>query len=237
MRIIAPTLGLLLCTLSACNVLVTGNGVSQTESRSVAAYDALSVSAVFHAVAGVGVQGPLVLSADENILPYIVTEVVDGRLHVRLRDRVSIDLGDGTPIRIQLTAPSLVAAETSGAATLDGNIAPCTGFDAIASGDSEIHLRGLDVDTVGIDASGASVVEFFGRSGSTNIFASGAATVLAHTVDSTDVSVDGSGAAKIDIQASHSLYANLTGASLLRVWGDPPLRLIGTQGAAQFRYQ
>ena len=227
-------LAMLLGAITGCNA-VTGNGVPRLETRQVAAFSAVEVSAVIHAKIAIGASTALVLSADSNELRFIVTEVVGGRLVVRLQDGVSIDAK--TPILVSLTTPALVAAYAADASTIDASVMPCDQLEAHASGTAEIHVRGVDAAATTIEASDDATIELVGRSGSTHVTASGATAVQTQALDAADVLVEASDASRVDVEASRTIAGTLSGASSLRVWGKPGSRMVATSEAAAVQFE
>jgi len=226
---------LLLAALTSCtNTTLVGNGTPGLDNRPVPELDSLSVSEDFHAVVSIGPRTSLTLSGDDNLLPHVVTEVIGKRLVVRLPDHTSFETS--IPTRVELTVPSLVAVDASGAATVDGTVAPTSRFDVAASGAAEIHLRGIDSATT-VAASGEAIVELRGRSTSTHVDASGDAAVHNQALDAADLVVGASGNAAVEAQANLTISATVSGNSLVQVWGNPPARDLFTSGNASIRFR
>jgi len=226
---------LLLAAMTSCTHTLVGNGVPGQDNRPIPEVDSLSVSEDFHAVVSIGPRTSLTISGDDHLLSYVVTDVIGKRLVVHLPDNMSLDTS--IPTRVELTVPSLVAVDASGAATVDGTVGATSKFHVTASGTANIYLRGLDSAATSLEASGGAIVELRGRSGSANFDASGEAAVRGHALDTTDLVVEASGVAAVDAQANHSLSATISGSSLLQIWGNPPTRGLYTSGNARIRFR
>ena len=82
----------------ACNIkfdnkgkTITPKGDAITETRNIGTFDKIDVEDAFniHYKAGIPTDG-LTIEAAPNLMEYIVTEVTDGELSIRLKDRYSI---------------------------------------------------------------------------------------------------------------------------------------------------
>src|SRR5438045_8315632 len=83
--------GLLLPLLSGCMIAqplglpqIQGSGVAKTETRTVADFTDLEVSSAVHVELAVGAATTVVVTADDNILPHVVTEVASGKLKIHI---------------------------------------------------------------------------------------------------------------------------------------------------------
>ena len=166
-------LALLVVTAAGCGVFGTrGVGGTTSETRPVGEFTSIDVSAGIGVTVRIGPAEPLVIEAQENLLPIIRTEVVGATL--------TIDGKEGfestQPVQVTVVVPALVGVTLSGGsqATIDGLAAAslsvslsggsavtATGsVDALelsASGGSRANLENLAVRTAAFDASGGSV--------------------------------------------------------------------------------
>ncbi len=102
-KIFAGLVGLIGTALiaGACNIkfdnkgkTITPKGDAITETRNIGTFDKIDVEDAFniHYKAGIPTDG-LTIEAAPNLMEYIVTEVTDGELSIRLKDRYSIHDG------------------------------------------------------------------------------------------------------------------------------------------------
>ena len=119
-KIFAGLVGLIGTALiaGACNIkfdnkgkTITPKGDAITETRNIGTFDKIDVEDAFniHYKAGIPTDG-LTIEAAPNLMEYIVTEVTDGELSIRLKDRYSIHDGK---IVITVGSPTLKAVEMS----------------------------------------------------------------------------------------------------------------------------
>jgi hypothetical protein len=207
------TFGLIVVVCAAgCGGLV-GNGVAGSESRDLTGFTSVEMTGDFHATLKNGPWGHLVLTGDQNLLPFIDTDVSGGTLVVGTHRGIDERL----PIEVYLTLPSLASVRASGDSTIDAELAT--------------------IDRFAIDASGTSIVRVSGHVDATTLTASGDSQILTQTLDAADVSVDASGTAQLEVAARTSVTGTLSGVSRLRVWGQPATRTLETTEDASVRFE
>src|SRR2546423_1926364 len=111
--------GLLLVFLSRCigalSALppVPGSGVAKTEARTVADFTEVEVGSAVRLDLTVGPSRGVEVTADDNLVPHVITEVSGGRLKIYTDANTTTKIG----ITVKATTPTLKAVEGSGAST------------------------------------------------------------------------------------------------------------------------
>ncbi len=175
-----------------------GSGTSKRELRQVGAFSSISVGGAFKLEITVGAAKPQVaVTADDNLLQLIRTEVKDGQLVVGSKRSISPRLSP----RLEVKVPRLEALSISGAAH------------------GEVH--GIGGERFKLEVSGAGKVTLAGETKDLLIEVSGAAAVDAAKLTATTVKVEGSGAISVTVRAADSLTAIVSGAGRVAYFGDP----------------
>jgi len=200
---VSAALGLLgACSSSTSNGVTgtaTGSGELATESRPVQGFTAVSVSAAGHLIIEqTGVES-LEVTAEENLLPVIRSEVRNGQLLLGFEPGVSVTAT--REVLYRLTVRDLAALEASGA--------------------SRVEARGLDTPELASVFSGASSLTASGAADAHTIVLSGASRAEAPDLRSRVVTATLSGASYGLVRVSDSLAATASGASTLEYLGDP----------------
>ena len=148
--------------LSACAFAQTkGNGVSQEQKREVAPFERVHIHSGLKATVTPG-DTAVSISADENLLALIETEVDDGELEVRIKPGKSVRSGD---VRITISTPKLTEVEATGGSIVDAQATAQGTFSAEASGGSIVTVKKVDSGKLEVEASGGSRVTLEGRAG------------------------------------------------------------------------
>lgn len=208
---IVPTaiVSLAAMVLGAGCTTTRGSGVSATESRTVDAFDRLDVSGAANAEFSIGAQTPLSVTADDNILPLIITEVRDGCLYIYTRDSTS----SRVPVRVTGTIPKLTGVDCNGASTA--------------------VIRGLAADELAVRIGGASKLEAVGKVKKVKVDASGASQASLGELVAQTVQFEVSGASKLLANVTAELRGDASGASDVLYRGKPGVIKTDVSGASK----
>lgn len=191
-------------SLAACVILVAGchlpgvrgNGHSKTEERPVGAFANVETSGAFEIEWQNG-SPALRVTTDENLLPYIETNVSGDTLHLRTREHVWPTHG----IKVVISSSARTGAKIRGAVKLTAKQLSGPVFALEAKGASEVSLDG-NVERLLVDMTGAS-----------QLAADGLQTKTA------EISTTGAGDA--DVTATDTLKVVITGAGKVTYSGNP----------------
>jgi hypothetical protein len=190
--------GLLALTVPATGCIgVGGSGTLAKETRNVDDFHAVEVGGAFEVETEVGPAVTVTVIGDDNLLPYLTTEVHDGRLRIgqtkSLRPRAGLT--------VLLTTPRLDGLEVSGA--------------------TDATVRGIETERFDLEVSGAGDVELSGQVTRLNVEISGAGDLHARALEAQSVHVELSGAGEAEVSAAERLEVDVSGAGDVDYWGDP----------------
>jgi hypothetical protein len=214
---------------------IQGSGVKSTETRDVPGSSGVRVMGAITAEVALGEKPSVVISGDDNIVPLVVTEVVDDTLVIRMKDNTRYAAKE--PLKATITATSLVSAEATGAVNLTVQAGSSPHFRGEASGASSLTVNGLDTPKLELGASGASTVTAYGKAASLMADASGASTLHLSKLEVESARVNLSGASKGTVHAARSIEGDASGASSLKVAGQPATRKVSKSGASSVSYE
>jgi hypothetical protein len=180
-----------------------GSGHVVTESRPVRGFTAVAVSGAGHVIIEqTGVES-LQVTAEDNILPFVLTEVRGGRLLLGFEPGVSVNTTRGVQYRI--TVAELTEIEASGA--------------------SRVEVLRVDAQTLTARMSGASSYGAAGIVDDHRVELSGASRCDTEDLVSREVTASLSGASYGLVRVRDRLVVNASGASTLEYIGDPAVAL------------
>ena len=188
---------------------VKGSGVAASESRNVSGFKGIEVGGVFHVEVTAGKEFGVEVEADDNLLPYIKTEVNGDVLKISTTER----LRSGSPIRVRISAPEIE--------------------DIGASGACKINVAELKSSKLRVDTSGASKVSLTGEAASLTIDVSGASNIDASGLKAENATVGASGASKVEVFVTGKLTSEASGASKIGYSGNPSSVTKDTSGASK----
>src|SRR6187455_976841 len=149
---------ILIILLTGCVALIVGchlpgirgNGRIKTEERSLPAFANLDVGGAFEIEWQNGAPA-LRITMDENLLPYIESNVSDDVLHLRTRKHVWPTHG----IKVVISSPTRAGGKIRGAVKLTANQLSGPIFALETKGASQVSIDG-SVDRLLVDMTGAS---------------------------------------------------------------------------------
>ncbi|PDS26272.1 head GIN domain-containing protein [Flavobacterium branchiophilum] len=195
--------------------------IIKTETRTTPQYEAIKISSFFETEIIKGTEGQIIITADEAILPYIITEVKNETLHISLENGIYIPYKYQNKIKILIPVESINSLQSSGSGTIFSKaILKLDIFKLALSGSGDIRLQ-LDSQQVEVQLSGSGNIllegncqDFIGKiSGSGNI-----KTPLLTTQNAT-VAISGSG--NINVNCTNALDAKISGSGNISYSGNP----------------
>jgi len=176
---------------------VKGSGISKTETRTVEAFHAVTLNGSAEVTITVGPQQSVTITADDNVLPIIETDVHGGDLVIGNRESYDTKVG----VKVAIVTPTLSAFELNGSG--DVTIVGLSGqsFSAKIRGSGDISADGS------VDALSASIA------------GSGDLKLSELKAKKVDVSIAGSGGATVN--AEESISASISGSGDIRYKGSP----------------
>ena len=176
---------------------VRGNGVEASEQRSPGEFTAVEISGTFGVTIRCGEPSGARVTADNNLLPLVRTEVRGSTLHIYSEK----ELDPRTRLHVDLTTPSLTDVSVSGVASID--------------------ITRFEGESLSLMVNGAASIDAEGTVHDARFAISGAGKLSTERLHAANVRVEVSGAGKADVYASESLDVNLSGAGSVHYSGDP----------------
>lgn len=181
---------------------VVAKGNVKSETRELKTFDSLLVSGNYKLRITLSPQQSLKITAAENILPYIETDVKDGRLTIRNQKNVSLKADK--PIEVAITCRELYTFKLSG------------------SGD--INIDKLNSKTFEAQISGAGTLNLNGAADNLFLKIAGNADINAKDLSVKDAEVRIGGNGKVMLSVSDSLLAHIAGNGRIEYFGDPKVK-------------
>lgn len=210
---------------------INGSGVLVTQDHDFTNFDQLEISRAVDAEVVHSPTFSISITADDNVMDYVIVEQRDGTLRVTL-DR-SVSTLTNTTLVARISMPELTRVEVSGVSNVDLAGFAVTGrVDIQVSGVSTV-TGALTADRVEFDLSGASRVELNGSAREASFRASGASRLELPAFTVVEATVRLSGASRADLTVTGTLReVNLSGASQLLYGGGAEVGRIETSAAA-----
>ncbi|MCX6278919.1 MAG: DUF2807 domain-containing protein [Bacteroidetes bacterium] len=196
---------------------IHGDGNVLKEVRKVSSFDGIDVSGAFEILLKQGATEEVVVEADANLLPVILTVVEGNTLKIETKKSVN----HVTSMKVFITVKDLKRIDVSGAVDIqtESRISvPELSIDASGATDSKLEIA---VQKLRLDCSGASKIKFSGSATDVNMDLSGASDIFGFDLlaETYDLQISGAGNAQINV--SKKIHAEISGAGSVKYRGSP----------------
>ena len=199
-----------------CGVGDPGEPTSQT--RTVDGATAVDLRSSGTVTVTIGDEPELVITAGENVIDRLTSDVVDGVLVLGASGPWFGTLG---PVTYDLTIPSLEAVTVSGSGDVVVGRLDAGSLALEISGSGEIVAKTLAAETVSAVISGSGTIGLAGKSARQDVEISGSGRHEAADLVSADVDVLVSGSGSADVTATDSLNVSVSGSGSVTYGGNP----------------
>jgi len=180
---------------------IVGSGRLVSESRPVGAFSAIALSGAGRLIIEHTGYESLQVTAEDNILPHVRTEVRGDRLELGIERGTPISTMHGVLYRLTVREIS----------------------DLDASGASVLEAYGFDADQLRLTLSGASIATLAGSVRNQTVSIAGASRIIAQDLQGRDIRIEAAGTSYARVWALDALTASASGASTIEYLGDPVL--------------
>lgn len=243
----------LLMTLVACGaigdligdqIVVRGSGVLASEERDLPAFSAVQVNSSIQVTIEAGSEQRVVASADDNILPYLRTEVEGDTLMVDLGEEGNnINILDAQHQRtVAITAPAIeelvvnssgsitaealtgeqVAVETNSSGDIDVDAIRADSLRIVANSSGDVTIDDLEATALDATLNSSGNVEVAGEVQSQNVQITSSGNYDAAELRSTGASVQVSSSGNATLWVTGSLRGETSSSGEIRYYGTPP---------------
>lgn len=199
---------------------IVGSGVKASETRAVAGFNRVDLAGYGELIIVIGAEENLVLEGDDNLLPYIETEVKGGTLRIGIREGTNID--PRAELRYYLSVTSLEQLEVSGLGSVDVPELETDSFRVSISGSGDVNLAGLQAEELVAELSGlGNLTVAAGAVERLRVQVSGSGNVEAPDLTSREAEVEISGLGSARVHVTENLEAEISGSGTVRYSGNP----------------
>jgi hypothetical protein len=198
---------------------VTGNGNVIKENRDVSGFRGVKTSGSIDVEIKSGDQYQVTVQNDENLLPYVITEIRDGVLNIHYKDGFSM-IRDHA--KVFVTCPTIEKLVTSGSADIksSGVISNTNQIEISTSGSGDINAE-VDAPSIRATSSGSGDLTLSGRTKDFECRISGSGDANCADLKSENAVIRVSGSSNVHVFASVNLKVNVAGSGDVFYGGNP----------------
>lgn len=215
--------------LVGCSTLtgVRGSGDVVSETREVSDFDGVDLSGEGHVTITIGDEFSLVISAEDNIMPLLTSEVSDGVLVLGTSESIS----PTEEIDYEVTLPLVSLLEVSGSGRIDasGVVAEDLGLDV--SGSGALQAEDISVTSLQAEVSGSGQVGVSGETDHVQVSISGSGALEGENLIARTGVVNVSGSGSVVVGVTDDLEVDVSGSGSVEYIGNPPSLDVDVSGS------
>lgn len=200
-------------------VTVNGSGILATENRPVSGFDRLRLTGIGEVEITQGASESMEIETDDNILPYITSEVRGSELVIGLKPGTR--LGSVQQLRFRVMVKDLEKIIIAGAGKVSVANLTTDRLEVESPGAGGLKINGLEVDRLFVDLSGAGSIETSGTVQALDVKITGAGSYQGADLRSQDANVSITGLGSATLWVTDNLDVDISGAGSVNYYGDP----------------
>lgn len=218
MRMLILIIVLFSLVLTGCQV-VSGSGDVVVEERYLPDFDGVSLSGIGEVTLIQADEQSVLIEAEDNIMPYITTEVRRDVLYIGIEDGVAIQ--NNEPLKFAVTAPEITSFDVSGSGTIIAENVDTDKLSVEVSGSGEIGIEDVETEFLAIRISGSGDVMAQGEATDQVVNITGSGSYAAPDLASDDIEIRVSGSGEAMVWATDTLSVDISGAGKVAYQGQP----------------
>jgi hypothetical protein len=222
-----------------CGPMLEGSGNVTTETRQVRNFDQVELQGIGELYVTQGDEESLRIEAEDNLIPYITTEVHGKTLEIgfetmvsvwphrpvkyylTLKDVSALRLSGSGNIRAERLAADQLELGVSGSGNLIVNELAAKTLTNSVSGSGDLRVDTLKADSVKTTISGSGTCDLSGETDEQSARVSGSGDYLASDLQSGSASVHIAGSGNAQTWVTENLNINVAGSGDVEYYGTP----------------
>ena len=197
---------------------VNGNGHITTDVRSAKVTDRIKVLGSMDVILNEG-PSSIKVETDENIIPYIITDVKDGMLEIRTENDVNINTSN--KVKVYVTTPSISDINIAGSGNVNSearfNSNEKINFSISGSGDIDCAVNAPEVDA---SISGNGDIKLEGETKDVSVHIIGNGDYQSNSLKAENARVNITGSGDVSLFADATLHVEITGSGSVKYKGN-----------------
>lgn len=206
---------------SGCSLLnrVVGSGKIVSEPRAVSNYDTIALYGIGQVTITQGDTEGLTLTAEDNLIPLIKSEVSGGTLSISLERDANIL--PTKPLLMDIKVKTLRTLTISGASNVQAAALKGDRLTFNINGAGNIQIAKLDAQELVVSANGAGSMNVAGRVIKQTIAVNGLGNYAGDNLQSDTASVKVAGTGNVNVWVNQTLDIAISGAGSVNYYGAP----------------
>lgn len=198
---------------------IKGNGKVVTVNRTTSDYDGISVGGSFDVILVKGKEGNITIEGEENIIPFIETEIKGNTLKIQFEKNTNIRTTKRLTVTVTYKDIDKVALGGSGNITNEGTI-KSNDFTVALGGSGNITLT-IDADEISSKIGGSGNIKLTGSTNDLSCSIAGSGSIKAYELDTDTVHATIAGSGNVRTTVKTKIKAKVVGSGSVYYKGNP----------------
>jgi hypothetical protein len=201
------------------NERIKGNGNVVTVNRTTKDYRGIAAGGSFDVILIKGKEGKITIEGEENIIPFIETEISGGILKINYKKNTNINTTKRLVVTVTFDTIESVALGGSGNISSKETI-KASDFNVSLGGSGSIDLK-IEATIINTNIGGSGNIELKGKTNELKCSIAGSGSIRAYdlTTDEVNATIAGSGSVKTTVK--NKINAKLVGSGSIYYKGNP----------------
>ena len=224
-----------------CGPVIEGSGNVTTETRQVSNFSQVELSGIGDVSVTQGDTETLRIEAEDNLIPYITTEVHGDTLKIGFESNMPLNIWPTKPVKFYLTMKNVTGLQVRGSGNINaerlaadqlqltvsgsGNVTvnqlDVKALTNTVNGSGDIHVDHLKAETTEAIISGSGKCSLSGQTTSQSSFISGSGDYLAFNLQSQSAAMRLIGSGDVQAWVTEDLDINVAGSGDVEYYGTP----------------
>lgn len=202
----------------ACSQKVIGSGKLATRQLGLSNVRKISIAGVGKLSITQGQEENLLIEADDNILPHILSEVKNGELV--LKPDKNLDFTPVIPLIFSVKIKDISKITASGSTEIEINSLKTTNLNVNLKGSTKMGAK-ITLNTLSIDASGSSQVTLNGVADSQIFVLKGSSKIDGSNLIGKQANLNASGSAHVKLNVTEKISGSASGSVTVHYKNNP----------------
>ncbi len=198
---------------------IRGNGNIITKTRTTSDYDGIAVGGSFEVILVKGKEGEISIKGEENIIPYIITEVKRGILKIRYKKNINVRSTRKLTITVPFKDIDKISLGGSGK-IISKNLIKTDDLSVNIGGSGDIILQ-LETQNISTAIGGSGNIELSGKTDAIKCSIAGSGDVKAYELTSHSAKASIAGSGNVRITVTNKIKASIVGSGNIYYKGNP----------------
>lgn len=212
---------------------ITGNGKIISENRNLSDYDKIGVAGSFDVKLVKGKEGAISINADENLMEYIETEVVNG--HLKIQPKKGYQLKSTKKMVITVSYETIDAISLAGSGNVSSvDVLNATDLNLNLAGSGEINLP-VSTKNLTSHIAGSGNIKLSGNADVLRCEIAGSGNLEGDDLKATATHINIAGSGNVKIHVASEIHAKIVGSGDVIYTGNPAIEKSKSVGSGSIR--